>query len=216
VKLSHAAHPLLRHDPPIVDPERGVVFSLRKTAKARITREELIASGTASAEMLDFLSLAPITACRGHCRRTGSGKTTDISLCSIQWIKTSAFSSSRKPRAGPRQRGRSRPAAEPGHPYLTRPSELEQADVDMTELLRKSLRSPDLLVLAEMRGKEAVDVVEAPGRPHSVSEPAREFGDQGIYPHPVHVPDGDDIHPAAGHFVLHLEAFPSWCSSGNG
>jgi len=67
--------------PPITDPERGVGFSLRKQQKARITREELIRSGTASGEMLDFLSL-----CVNHgvsvgiAGKTGSGKTTDISF----------------------------------------------------------------------------------------------------------------------------------------
>ena len=63
--------------PPITPPEQGVIVSIRKQNKNRITREQLIESGTASAEMLDFL-----TACLcygvsiGTAGGTGSGKST--------------------------------------------------------------------------------------------------------------------------------------------
>ena len=157
--------------PPVTDPERGVVFSLRKQQKARITREELIESGTASGEMLDFLSL-----CVNHgvsvgiAGRTGSGKTTDISflLNSVDKDKrifvveeTRELDLINEDEAG-------RPLNRVIH-TCARSSELERSDVDMTELLRKSLRfHPDMLVLAEMRGSEAVDVVESARTGHTV------------------------------------------------
>ena len=63
--------------PPITPPEQGVIVSIRKQNKNRITREQLIGSGTANADMLDFL-----TACLcygvsiGTAGGTGSGKST--------------------------------------------------------------------------------------------------------------------------------------------
>jgi len=157
--------------PPVTDPERGVVFSLRKQQKARITREELIRSGTASGEMLDFLSL-----CVNHgvsvgiAGKTGSGKTTDISflLNSVDKDKRIFVVEETRELDLVNEDANGRPLNRVIH-TCTRPSELEKADVDMTELLRKSLRfHPDLLVLAEMRGKEAVDVVESARTGHTV------------------------------------------------
>jgi len=63
--------------PPITPPEQGVIVSIRKQNKNRITRQQLIESGTATADMLDFL-----TACLcygvsiGTAGGTGSGKST--------------------------------------------------------------------------------------------------------------------------------------------
>ena len=63
--------------PPITPPEQGVIVSIRKQIKNRITRQQLIESGTATADMLDFL-----TACLcygvslGTAGGTGSGKST--------------------------------------------------------------------------------------------------------------------------------------------
>ncbi len=157
--------------PPITDPERGVVFSLRKQQKARITREELIRSGTASSEMLDFLSL-----CVNHgvsigiAGKTGSGKTTDLSflLNTVDTDKRIFVIEETRELDLVNEDEDGRPLNRVIH-TCTRSSELEQADVGMTELLRKSLRfHPDLLVLAEMRGQEAVDVVESARTGHTV------------------------------------------------
>lgn len=157
--------------PPITDPERGVVFSLRKQQKAHITRKELIQSGTASGEMLDFLSL-----CVNHgvsvgiAGKTGSGKTTDISflLNTVDKGKRIFVVEETRELDLVNEDEAGRPLNRVIH-TCTRTSELEQADVGMTELLRKSLRfHPDLLVLAEMRGKEAVDVVESARTGHTV------------------------------------------------
>jgi len=157
--------------PPVTDRERGVVFSLRKQRKARITREELIGTGTATGEMLDFLSL-----CVNHgvsvgvAGKTGSGKTTDISflLNTVDKDKRIFIIEETRELDLVNEDGNGRPLNRVIH-TCTRPSDLEQADVNMTGLLRKSLRfHPDLLVLAEMRGKEAVDVVESARTGHTV------------------------------------------------
>ncbi len=157
--------------PPITDRDRGVVFSLRKQQKASITKEELIESGTATGAMLDFLSL-----CVNHgvsvgvAGKTGSGKTTDISflLNTVDEDKRIFIIEETRELNLVNEDANGRPLNRVIHTCV-RPSELERADVSMTDLLRKSLRfHPDLLVLAEMRGKEAVDVVESARTGHTV------------------------------------------------
>jgi len=50
-----------------------------------------------------------------------------------------------------------------------RPSDMENADVDMNDLLRKAMRfSPDIIVVAEMRGAEAMTAQEAARTGHVV------------------------------------------------
>ncbi|MBR2895055.1 MAG: CpaF family protein [Oscillospiraceae bacterium] len=63
--------------PPLVSPECGVTASIRKQNKSRITREMIIGAGTATAEMLDFLSLCLCNHTSiGIAGSTGSGKST--------------------------------------------------------------------------------------------------------------------------------------------
>jgi pilus assembly protein CpaF len=51
----------------------------------------------------------------------------------------------------------------------TRPSDLQNADIDMNDLLRKALRfSPDIIAVAEMRGAEAMVAQEAARTGHVV------------------------------------------------
>jgi pilus assembly protein CpaF len=50
-----------------------------------------------------------------------------------------------------------------------RPSDMEHADVDMNDLLRKAMRfSPDIIAVAEMRGAEAMTAQEAARTGHTV------------------------------------------------
>lgn len=61
--------------PPIVPAELGVTASIRKQNKTRITREMLINAGTATADMLDFLTLCLCNKTSvGIAGGTGSGK----------------------------------------------------------------------------------------------------------------------------------------------
>lgn len=74
--------------PPAVPPERGVLFSIRKQNKSRITREQLIDSGSVSADMLDFLTLCLCNGISiGLAGGTGSGKTTDQAFLLNEYIK---------------------------------------------------------------------------------------------------------------------------------
>ncbi len=157
--------------PPITDPERGVAFSLRRQRMAKITKEELISSGTATEEMLDFLIL-----CVNHCvsigiaGRTGSGKTTDISflLNSVDKDKRIYTIEETRELDLVNEDENGRPLNRVIHTCI-RPSELTNADVSMTDLLRHSLRyHPDLLILSEMRGAEAMTVVESARTGHTV------------------------------------------------
>lgn len=51
----------------------------------------------------------------------------------------------------------------------TRPSDMDNADIDMNDLLRKALRfSPDIIAVAEMRGAEAMVAQEAARTGHTV------------------------------------------------
>ena len=63
--------------PPLVPEDKGVVFSIRKQNKARISGEKLISSGCATSEMLEFLILCLCHKVSiGIAGGTGSGKTT--------------------------------------------------------------------------------------------------------------------------------------------
>jgi pilus assembly protein CpaF len=62
--------------PPVVPQDRGVIASIRKQNKSEITREQLLDSGSASADMLDFLTLCLCNGISvGLAGSTGSGKT---------------------------------------------------------------------------------------------------------------------------------------------
>jgi pilus assembly protein CpaF len=74
--------------PPVVPQERGVIASIRKQIKSSITREQLLASGSASADMLDFLALCLCNGISlGLAGSTGSGKTTDEAYLLNEYIR---------------------------------------------------------------------------------------------------------------------------------
>ncbi|MGM9602849.1 MAG: ATPase, T2SS/T4P/T4SS family [Faecousia sp.] len=73
--------------PPIVPAELGVTASIRKQIKNRITREMLIAAGTASSDMLDFLTLCLCNHTSvGLAGGTGAGKSALQSFLINQYI----------------------------------------------------------------------------------------------------------------------------------
>ncbi len=82
--------------PPITPPEQGVIVSIRKQNRNRITREQLIESGTATADMLDFL-----VACLcygvsiGTAGGTGSGKSTLMTYLLNSYIRDNEDSNNR-------------------------------------------------------------------------------------------------------------------------
>ena len=74
--------------PPVVPQDRGVIASIRKQSRSEITREQLLASDSASPDMLDFLTLCLCNGISvGLAGGTGSGKTTDQAYLLNEYIK---------------------------------------------------------------------------------------------------------------------------------
>lgn len=157
--------------PPLVDMDVGAVFSLRRQRMARVSKEQLVTWGTATDEMLTFLST-----CANHgvsigvAGRTGSGKTTDISylLGSLGHDKR-IFTIEETRELDLVQLDDDGKVLNRVIHTCTRPSGLTGSSVDASELLRKALRfHPDIIVPAEMRGAEAMIAQEAARTGHTV------------------------------------------------
>ena len=74
--------------PPAVPQDRGVIVSIRKQNKSKITREQLLESGSTSAEMLDFLTMCLCNGISvGLAGGTGAGKTTDQVFLLNEYIR---------------------------------------------------------------------------------------------------------------------------------
>ena len=157
--------------PPVIDDEAGVQFSIRKQRRDLFSSEELVELGTATKKELELLQL-----CLSHgvsigvAGNTGSGKTTDIAyLCStlsnekrIYTIEdTRELNLERKDENG-------RYTTRVMH-TKTRYSDDPDRNVDAAKLVRDALRcDPDVIVPSEMRGAEALDVVEAGRTGHTI------------------------------------------------
>jgi pilus assembly protein CpaF len=126
---------------------------------------------TATPEMLDFLSL-----CVNHgvsvglAGKTGSGKTTDISYMLGAADRSKRIYTIEETREldlfSVDDQGNAQNRVI--HTCI-RPSDMENADVDMNDLLRKAMRfSPDIIAVAEMRGAEAMTAQEAARTGHVV------------------------------------------------
>lgn len=157
--------------PPVTDRRSGAVFSIRRQRMAKVTKKQLVEWQTATPQMLDFLSL-----CVNHgvsiglAGKTGSGKTTDIS-----YLLGAADSSKRIFTIEETRELDLFSVDEQGNAQnrvihtCIRPSDMENADVDMKDLLRKAMRfSPDVIAVAEMRGAEAMTAQEAARTGHVV------------------------------------------------
>ena len=82
--------------PPLVPQEQGVVVSIRKQVKSRLTREQMIEAGTATADMLDFLSTCLCYGVSiGVAGGTGSGKSTLMNYLLNEYIRTNDDSNNR-------------------------------------------------------------------------------------------------------------------------
>ncbi len=157
--------------PPVADRRSGAVFSIRRQRMAKVTREQLVDWQAASPEMLDFLVL-----CLNHgvsiglAGKTGSGKTTDISFLLNAVDRNKRIYTIEETREldlfSVDEEGNAQNRV---IHTCTRPSDLDNADVDMNDLLRKALRfSPDIIAVAEMRGMEAMVAQEAARTGHAV------------------------------------------------
>lgn len=156
---------------PVADRRSGVVFSIRRQRMAKVSKEQLVGWHTATPEMLEFLAL-----CINHgisigiAGKTGSGKTTDIAyllnavdnnkrIYTIEETRElDLFSEDNDGNTQNRVIH-----------TCTRASDLQNANIDMNDLLRKALRfSPDIIAVAEMRGAEAMVAQEAARTGHVV------------------------------------------------
>ena len=149
---------------PIVDADVGVAASIRIVNPQSMKKEDFINGGTATGQMLDFLSECiryGISVCVAGA--TSSGKTTLLG-----WLLTTIpdnkriytiENGSRELALVRRENGR---VVNSVIHTLTRDSEQERQRVDQITLLDMALRfNPDVIVVGEMRGPEANAAQEA-------------------------------------------------------
>jgi pilus assembly protein CpaF len=157
--------------PPITDRRSGAVFSIRRQRMAKVKKQQLVEWRTATPEMLDFLVLCINHGVSvGFAGKTGSGKTTDIAFLLNAANKNSRIYTIEETREldlfSTDDQGNAQNRVI--HTCI-RPSDMESADVDMNDLLRKAMRfSPDIIAVAEMRGAEAMTAQEAARTGHVV------------------------------------------------
>lgn len=150
--------------PPIVDEDVGVAASIRIVNPQRMKKQDFVKGGTATGQMLDFLSECiryGISVCVAGA--TSSGKTTLLG-----WLLTtipdgkriySIENGSRELALVRRKEGK---VVNSVIHTLTRDSENERQRVDQIALLDMALRfNPDIIVVGEMRGPEANAAQEA-------------------------------------------------------
>ena len=149
---------------PVVDEDVGVAASIRIVNRHNLSREDLLRSGTATEEMLDWLSVFlryGISICVAGA--TSSGKTT-----AAGWLLTTIPDSKRIFTIENGSRELELVREENGKVVnsvvhtLTRDSENERQRIDQIALVDICLRfNPDILVVGEMRGAEANAAQEA-------------------------------------------------------
>ncbi|TEB05625.1 Type IV secretion system protein PtlH [Pelotomaculum schinkii] len=153
---------------PCVDPDAGAIASIRKQKPLLITRENLIEWETATPDELDFLTM-----CVNHgvsigiAGATGSGKTADMGyiLSCVPEAKRIVTIEDTRELSLARYDENGVMINDVVH-LLTKE---EPNPVTMLDLLKLSLRlHPEILVPAEMRGKEALTVQEAGRTGHTV------------------------------------------------
>lgn len=150
---------------PIVDEDVGVAASIRIVNPQSMKKEDFVKGGTATGQMLDFLSECiryGISVCVAGA--TSSGKTTLLG-----WLLTTIPDSKRiySIENGSRElalvrRNEAGQVTNSVIHTLTRDSENERQRVDQIALLDMALRfNPDVIVVGEMRGPEANAAQEA-------------------------------------------------------
>ena len=157
--------------PPVADKRSGAVFSIRRQRMTKVTKMQLVEWQTATTEMLEFLALCINNGVSiGIAGKTGSGKTTDISYLLNAVDSGKRIYTIEETRELDLFSEDEDGTAQNRVIYTcTRPSDMQNADIDMNDLLRKALRfSPDIIAVAEMRGEEAMVAQEAARTGHTV------------------------------------------------
>lgn len=158
---------------PIVDADVGINASIRIVNQQTVSKEKLMVSGSATEEMLDFLTCCiryGVSVCIAG--STGSGKTTAMSwLLSMvpdnRRLITIEEGSWEFDLIKRDENGR---AINSVVHLLTRPHENPSLDIDQDLLLERVLRKhPDVIGVGEMRSaKEALSVAESSRTGHTV------------------------------------------------
>ena len=158
--------------PPVIDKDKGVAVSIRIVNSQKLSKSDFIRFGTATEEMLDFLSLClryGISACITGA--TSSGKTTVMS-----WILSTIPDDKRifTIENGTREFDLVK-YNEKGEVInnvvhtVTRYSEDKNQNVDQEMLLEKALTAnPDVICVGEMKSAEAFAAQEAARTGHAV------------------------------------------------
>ena len=156
---------------PVVDEDVGVAASIRIVNRHNLSREDLLRSGTATAEMLDWLSVFlryGISICVAGA--TSSGKTT-----AAGWLLTTIPDSKRifTIENGSREldlvREKDGRVCNSVIHTITRESENAKQNIDQDMLLDMALRyHPDIICVGEMRSAEAYAAQEAARTGHGV------------------------------------------------
>ena len=157
---------------PIVDEERGVAVSIRLLHPSRVTRENLVKTGFATQEMVDFLCMCirygvPFVVAGA----TSSGKTTLLNA-----IMTSIPNNKRvfTIESGSRELSLVKKDKDGNIKNnvvhtLSRPSDNPAYDITQEDLVVASLRfNPDVVCVGEMRDIECYSAVEASLTGHTV------------------------------------------------
>lgn len=157
---------------PIVDAERGVAVSIRLLHPQRVTLENLVETGFATQEMVDFLCMCirygvPFVVAGA----TSSGKTTLLNaiMTSIPDSKrVFTIESGSRELSLVRRNEDGRIVNNAVH-TLSRPSDNPAYDITQEDLVVASLRfNPDIVCVGEMRDVECYSAVEASLTGHTV------------------------------------------------
>ena len=156
---------------PLVDDDVGVCASIRIVNPQNLKKEDFVKEGTATGEMLDFLSEClryGISVCVAGA--TSSGKTTVAG-----WLLTTVPDTKRifTIENGSRElalvRKKDGKVVNSVIHTLTRSSENEKQDIDQDMLLDMALRfNPEIICVGEMRSAEAYSAQEAARTGHTV------------------------------------------------
>lgn len=159
--------------PPVVPQDRGVIASIRKQNRNEITRQELLDSDSASADMLDFLTLCLCNGISiGLAGGTGSGKTTDQAYLLNEYIRRNEdynnrvfiIEDSRELNLIDFDKENERPAR-----VLYTVTKDPPNPITMLDLIVSSLRfHPSLIVPAEVRDAAAWEAANAGQTGHTI------------------------------------------------
>lgn len=159
--------------PPVVPQDRGVIASIRKQNRSEITRQELLDSGSASADVLDFLTLCLCNGISiGLAGGTGSGKTTDQAYLLNEYIRRNEdynnrvfiIEDSRELNLIDFDKENDRPAR-----VLYTVTKDPPNPITMLDLIVSSLRfHPSLIVPAEVRDAAAWEAANAGQTGHTI------------------------------------------------